>query len=81
MLEKYSIMLFYCFFSKSAFNAKFNAGIMCDTLKETEDSRMKGGKRQRKQKKEEEQRKWEVWKFVEVLKVLKMDYHSVVGRW
>ena len=32
MLEKYSIMLFNAFFSKSAFNAKFNAGIMCDTL-------------------------------------------------
>ena len=30
-------------------------------------------------KKEEGQRKWEVWKFVGVLKVLKMDYHSVVG--
>ena len=47
--------------------------------KETEDSRMKGGVRQRKQKKEEEQSKSEVWKFVEVLKVLKMDCHSVVG--
>ena len=30
-------------------------------------------------KKENEQRKWDVWKFVEVLRVLKMDYHSVVG--
>ena len=40
---------------------------------------MKGGVRQRKQEKEEEQRKCEVWRFVEVLKVLKMDYHSVVG--
>ena len=47
--------------------------------KETEDSRMKGGVRQRKQKKEEEQSKSEVWKFVEVLRVLKMDCHSVVG--
>ena len=47
--------------------------------KETEDSRIKGGVRQRKQKKEEEQSKSEVWKFVEVLKVLKMDCHSVVG--
>ena len=47
--------------------------------KETEDSRMKGGVRQRKQKKEEEQSKSEVWKFVEMLKVLKMDCHSVVG--
>ena len=47
--------------------------------KETEDSRMKGGVRQRKQEKEKEQRKCEVWRFVEVLKVLKMDYHSVVG--
>ena len=37
-----------------------------------------GRVRQRKQKKEE-QRKCEVWKFVEVLKVLKMDCHSVVG--
>ena len=35
--------------------------------------------RQRKQKKEEEQSKSEVWKFAEVLKVLKMDCHSVVG--
>ena len=35
--------------------------------------------RQRKQEKEEGQRKWEVWTFVEVLKVLKMDYHGVVG--
>ena len=40
---------------------------------------MKGLLRQRKQKKEQEHRKWEVWKFVEVLKVLKMDYHNVVG--
>ena len=40
---------------------------------------MKGGVRQRKQEKEEKQRKCEVWRFVEVLKVLKMDYHSVVG--
>ena len=38
-----------------------------------------GRVRQRKQEKEEEQRKCEVWRFVEVLKVLKMDYHSVVG--
>ena len=35
--------------------------------------------RQRKQKKEEEQRKWEVCKFVEVLKVIKMEYRSEVG--
>ena len=56
-------------------------GIVAQTVhqKKTEDSRMKGGVRQRKQKKEEEQRKCEVWKFVEVLKVLKMDCHSVVG--
>ena len=33
MLKKYSIMLFNAFFfSKSTFNAKFYAGIMCDTL-------------------------------------------------
>ena len=51
----------------------------CIKRNRSHDSQIKGGVRQRKQKKEEDQRKWEAWKFVEVLKVLKMDYHSVVG--
>ena len=32
MLKKCPIMLFNAFFSKRAFNAEINAGIMCDTL-------------------------------------------------